>query len=648
MMSIEESIKEIYVKLVKEEKLVHRFRKNKQFLKIYYHGQKMYDVYENKIEITESVLNVPSKFFARYDIKPRTKHDVYISDDPKHELGGIQLVLSTHIQKEQDVHNKFKDFINDLKTIQNEENKKVIDDLISELELKEQELKDNNLFDKCTDEENDEIRFFDIVEIDYEGDKHKQIELLKILFEVIDRNVLKPKRLFQATRFYDKNLEYKKNLDISDEEKISRIVNEYINEQKPEVYEKRNLYDFKLKNISLSVSNRIKEKAKRLSNSKNVEAFKKGIEKYKNYSFYEKILTEIKKIEDYLLTDLTSDIPKFEKINIEEEISLKKYLELECLLLNYTIGKPPFKKIEYSKEIEVREETIKDFAKFKELTKALKKGIDKYNEDSLAEKKFQDLLMQEEIATKISRKLSTKYDLNLNLFPLEEEFGICVDEKVNKKFFKDHEKDSFIENSNYIKDEDGKKNIGRIDNVYLNDKEIFFVEVKMNHSVIRYADHGIAKHLEDMYKWGLDDNSKRNKSIEDLLKGIDKRKEYNNPLEDNLLLIGSDNKNYCDLFKDYFIICGYNEGSFEDEEDNKVKTYRDKIIELMNEPEEKKHIREFINLLTDKTHPGIKFNTKIILVKVLSKEKIYYDIDENSIEVVEYNNNTDNFEAKAL
>ena len=68
----------------------------------------------------------------------------------------------------------------------------------------------------------------------------------------------------------------------------------------------------------------------------------------------------------------------------------------------------------------------------------------------------------------------------------------------------------------------------------------------------------------------------------------------------------------------------------------------------MNEPEEKKHIREFINLLTDKTHPGIKFNTKIILVKVLSKEKIYYDIDENSIEVVEYNNNTDNFEAKAL
>ncbi len=518
---IEDKIKDIYNELVKKEKLVHRFRNKSNFLKIYYHGQKMYDIYKDKIKITNSVLNIPSKYFGN-------------------------------------------------------------------------------------------------------SDKTKENHWLKA--------------------------------NIIDEEKIEAIINEYTNELKSKVYELEKYYNYQIKKISLATTNKLKNAKLKEMNETNICNLKDSLKKYSGYNFYNRLITELDKLKDYLKTDLHGEIPVISpvKVNESDKLSLKKLLTLECLLQYYTIGKTPFKKTKIEKEIEVKKEIIYNYDKFNKLTNALKEGIDDYNNKngSLKEKQFQDLLMQEPITKKISIKLSKGLNINLNLLPLEEEFGICVDTKTNQKFYEQHKDDDFIEESNYLKsmaedDKEYKQAIGRVDNVYLNGKEILFVEVKINHSVIRYKDHGIAKHLEDMYKWGSNNNSKRNKSIENMLKGIDKRKQYNKPLEDNILLIGNKNKDYCNLIKNYYIICGYEDGTFMDEENNEEITYYDKILDIMNEPKEKEHIIEFMNLLKTK-NDGIKLDTKIILVKVLKNDKTYSDIDENSIEVVEYNSFSKKFETKKL
>ncbi len=187
---IEDKIKDIYNKLVKKEKLVHRFRNKSNFLKIYYHGQKMYDIYKGKIKITNSVLNIPSKYFGN-------------------------------------------------------------------------------------------------------SDKTKENHWLKA--------------------------------NITDEEKIEAIINEYTNELKSKVYELEKYYNYQIKKISLATTNKLKNDKLKEINETNIHNLKNSLKKYSGYNFYNRLKNELKKLEDYLGTNLLGEIPVMSTVEVNEsdKLSLK-------------------------------------------------------------------------------------------------------------------------------------------------------------------------------------------------------------------------------------------------------------------------------------------------------------------------------------
>ena len=210
-------------------------------------------------------------------------------------------------------------------------------------------------------------------------------------------------------------------------------------------------------------------------------------------------------------------------------------LHLQQELFSVTIGKPPFKKPQFSILFYLSYEKI-NTELFLEIMNVFKKLISLYNHTFVLgeeEKMFQQFMMKQEIISKIEE----------GLLPYEEEFVIYPNYKrvgENRRMF---DKEGCIYLKEVASESAGQ---GRIDNVYINKNgELTFVEIKVDEGVISFSKNGILKHLDDLYQ--VYQNEAEKKRIYTVLEQSIKKK--NASLQTNFTL----NK---EKFH-YYILCGY-------------------------------------------------------------------------------------------
>ncbi len=257
-----------------------------------------------------------------------------------------------------------------------------------------------------------------------------------------------------------------------------------------------------------------------------------------NYDNLEKILEKYK---EYLESNYKEKLEKSYKTYTKTKILIKKKFSSleECLEFRYNLvtntgGHPPFSKSDF-----ISLQLTVDYGKIKnkqEFCEDLKKAVDIYNKEigGQDEKIVQESLFIDSNMNKINRKLE---EMNIELEPIEEEFGFKIQTK-------NEEKD------------------GRCDNIYLNtnDNSIVFMEVKYNEGVIKTTQKtkrqkgnpGIASHLNDIYDLLYNNENKleKEKRLNALSTRLaNKYKFYGN--EENTKILDKKKENY------FIIFCAY-------------------------------------------------------------------------------------------
>ena len=287
----------------------------------------------------------------------------------------------------------------------------------------------------------------------------------------------------------------------------------------------------------------------------------KNIELYKNNQNIQNEMKEIlKKVKDYKTDAIHKEIDNINYFLFDNnDIEYNDLIKLTAKLI---------RKIEGVQKIECNEKIVspknineEDLQKLDKIINEKQEEYNKADTKSSDTKLYGEKMFQQNLMVKMNKAKTGKDISILNKEPFN---------KNTHAFLMEY---NFYEASYIEKTRQSKK--GRVDNLFIKDNKILFVELKYDENVIG-GSHGIHRHLIDIYN-----SSKKNKQFrEEIYEDV---KIYNEGLKE---YIQDYQKYQIDIKKDGFdkdiefvIICGYSNGNKEKviEEINRVKnmTFKD-------------------------------------------------------------------------
>lgn len=234
------------------------------------------------------------------------------------------------------------------------------------------------------------------------------------------------------------------------------------------------------------------------------------------------------------------------------EIEYDKLIDLTKKLINKTTKNESIHKIECNERI-VSPENIneKDLKKINKILEKKQKEYNKADKKLYGEKVFQQNLMVEMNKAKSGkdRSILKKEPFNENTHPFLMEYN-------------------FYEASIIEKKRESKK--GRVDNLFIKDNKILFVELKYDEKVIG-GSHGIHRHLIDIYNSSKKNKKFREEIFDDVKIYNEGLKKYNKDYKKYQIAVKKEN---FDQNIEFAIICGYSNG--------KKEIVKQKIDEIKN------------------------------------------------------------------
>lgn len=270
------------------------------------------------------------------------------------------------------------------------------------------------------------------------------------------------------------------------------------------------------------------------------------------------------------------------------EINYDKLIKITKVGIENTTGRngkdAGIKKIAMNEQIVLSEPIDFDI-----INKIMEKRIAKYNGADTAEKRYQQKLMNmmyEQIEKKKENKnlnLFEKGPFNKNTYPFLMEYNFYEAPIQKKKRY--HKK-------------------GRIDNVFIKDNKVLFVELKMDTKAINNT-NGIHKHLIDV----LNGIRKNKEFIDELNVAID---EYNESVNDTskkgkYKIANITNKNEIE----FAIICGYTKGKKDIVEAEIDKYYYQPAKQAKVEEKDKEYNSIYLNKSIDQLRKELENEKEI-------------------------------------